>query len=86
MRALFSSILVVSSLAMVPAAYAASLSMTGTVKAFNAAQKQLVLTNGDTFTLASGFKDPGIKSGEKIKVSYQKTGKAMQAEMVKIMK
>lgn len=70
---------------MVPAAFAASMSMTGTVKNFMAG-KSLTLSNGDTFVLPSTFKDPGIKGGEKVKVAYQKTGKKLQAEMVTIVK
>jgi hypothetical protein len=83
MRALFASVVVLSSLAIVPAAFAASMSTTSTVKAYHAG-KSLTLANGDTFVLASNFKDPGIKGGEKVKVSYQKTGKKLQAEMVTI--
>jgi hypothetical protein len=85
MRVLFASAVVLSSLAMVPAAFAASMSTTSTVKAYTAG-KSLTLANGDMFTLATTFKDPGIKSGEKVKVAYQKTGKNLQAEMVTIVK
>ena len=85
MRALFASVVVLSSVAMVPAAFAASMSMTGVVKAYQAG-KSLTLANGDTFQLPSNFKDPGIKGGEKVKVAYQKTGKNLQAEMVTIVK
>ncbi|MDB5523546.1 MAG: hypothetical protein JWM58_1309 [Rhizobium sp.] len=85
MRVLFASAVILSSVAMVPAAFAASMSMTGTVKTYETG-KSLTLANGDTFTLASNFKDPGIKGGEKVKVAYQKTGKKLQAEMVTIVK
>jgi hypothetical protein len=85
MRALFASAVIISSIALVPAAYAASMSMTGTVKNFESG-KSLTLANGDTFELAPNFKNPGIKSGEKVKVAYQKTGKKLQAEMVTIVK
>lgn len=85
MRALFASALILSSVAMVPAAFAASQSVTGTVRAYHAGQS-LTLANGDMFTLPSGFKDPGIKAGEKVKVAYQKTGKNLQAEMVTIVR
>ena len=85
MRALFASALVLSSLALAPVAFAASHSVTGTVKIYDAG-KSLALANGDQFTLPSGFKDPGIKTGEKVKVAYQKMGKTMQAETVVILK
>ena len=85
MRALFASAVILSTIAIVPAAFAASQSVTGTVKAYHAGQS-LTLANGDTFKLSSGFKDPGIRTGEKVKVAYQKTGKNLQAEMVTIVK
>lgn len=85
MRALFASVVVLSSVAIVPAAFAASMSMTGTVKTY-VSGKSLTLGNGDMFTLPQNFKDPGIKTGEKVKVAYQKTGKNLQAEMVTIVK
>jgi P pilus assembly chaperone PapD len=85
MRALFASAVLLSSIAMVPAAFAASISVTGTVKNYHAGQS-LTLANGDEFVLPSNFKDPGIKTGEKVKVAYQKTGKKLQAEMVTIVR
>jgi hypothetical protein len=85
MRALFASAVILSSVAMVPAAFAASISVTGTVKNYHAGQS-LTLANGDEFVLPSNFKDPGIKTGEKVKVAYQKTGKKLQAEMVTIVR
>lgn len=85
MRVIFASAVILSSVAMVPAAFAASMSTTSTVKAY-ATGKTLTLANGDTFMLPSNFKDPGIKTGEKVKVAYQKTGKNLQAEMVTIVK
>ena len=86
MRALFASVVILSSVAMIPAAYAASLTMTGTVKSISVGHKQLKLSNGDTFVLPANFKDDGIKAGEKVKVSYQKSGKNLEAEMVTIVK
>ncbi|MDX8514223.1 DUF1344 domain-containing protein [Mesorhizobium captivum] len=46
----------------------------------------LVLDNGSTFTLSKAFKDPGIKPGEKVRVSWDMSGKNKIAEAVKIMK
>ncbi|MDB5552174.1 MAG: hypothetical protein JWL86_2158 [Rhizobium sp.] len=85
MRALYASAVILSSIAVVPAAFAASMSTTSTVKAYHAGQS-LTLANGDQFKLPAGFKDPGIKTGEKVKVAYQKTGKNLQAEMVTIVR
>ena len=85
MRALFASAVILSSIAMVPAAFAASHTVTSTVKVYHSGQS-LTLANGDEFILPKSFKDPGIKTGEKVKVAYQKTGKKLQAEMVTIVR
>jgi hypothetical protein len=86
MRALFASVAIISAIAVVPAAYAASMTMTGTVKSIDAAKKELKLSNGDTFVLPANFKATGIKAGEKVKISYQKSGKTLDAEMVTVEK
>jgi hypothetical protein len=85
MRALFASAVILSTIAVVPAAFAASQSVTGTVKAYHAGQS-LTLANGDMFKLPAGFKDPGIRTGGKVKVAYQKTGKNLQAEIVTVVR
>lgn len=85
MRALFASAIIASSLALAPAAFAATQSVTGTVKSYHSGQS-LTLANGDMFLLPSNFKDPGIKTGGKVKVAYEKTGKKLQAEMVTIIR
>ncbi|RWB59066.1 MAG: DUF1344 domain-containing protein [Mesorhizobium sp.] len=68
------------------AAFAAVKHTTGTVKSFDGTAMSLVLDNGSTFTLSKAFKDPGIKSGEKVRVSRDMSGKNKIAEAVKIMK
>ena len=45
-----------------------------------------ILENGATFTLSKAFKDPGIQAGEKVRVSWDMSGKNKIAEAVKIMK
>lgn len=86
MRALFASVVVVSALSMVPAAFAAPLTMSGTVKSYDSSAKMLKLTNGDSFVIPASFKDPGIKVGEKIKVTYTKMGNKLEADTVTITK
>ncbi|WP_292259702.1 DUF1344 domain-containing protein [Mesorhizobium sp.] len=68
------------------AAFAAVKHTTGTVKSFDGTAMSLVLDNGSTFTLSKAFKDPGIKPGEKVRVSWDMSGKNKIAEAVKIMK
>ncbi|MBZ9799243.1 DUF1344 domain-containing protein [Mesorhizobium sp. ES1-4] len=67
-------------------AFAAVKQTTGTVRTFDAAAKSLVLDNGSSFTLAKAFKDPGLKVGEKVRVSWDMSGKNKVAETVKVMK
>jgi hypothetical protein len=68
------------------AAFAAVKHTTGKVKSFDEMAMSLVLDNGSTFTLSKAFKDPGIKPGEKVRVSWDMSGKNKVAETVKIMK
>jgi len=68
------------------AAFAAVKHTTGKVKSFDGMAMNLVLDNGSTFTLSKAFKDPGIKPGEKVRVSWDMSGKNKVAETVKIMK
>ncbi len=46
----------------------------------------LVLDDGSTFMLSKAFKDPGVKAGEKVRVSWDISGKNKIAEAVKIIK
>ncbi|KAA3451970.1 hypothetical protein C7I87_04905 [Mesorhizobium sp. SARCC-RB16n] len=67
-------------------AFAAVKHTTGTVKSFDAMAKSLVLDNGSSFTLPATFKDPGLKAGEKVRISWDMSGKDKVAEAVKIVK
>lgn len=58
----------------------------GIVKTVDVAAKSLVLDDGSTFMLSKTFKDPGLKAGEKVSVSWDTSGKNKIAEAVKIMK
>ncbi|WP_245478177.1 MULTISPECIES: DUF1344 domain-containing protein [unclassified Mesorhizobium] len=68
------------------AAFAAVKHTTGTVKSFDGTAMSLVLDDGSTFTLSKAFKDPGLQAGEKVRVSWDMSGKNKVAEAVKIMK
>jgi hypothetical protein len=68
------------------AAFAAVKHTTGTVKSFDGTAMSLVLDDGSTFRLSKAFKDPGIQAGEKVRVSWDMSGKNKIAEAVKIMK
>jgi hypothetical protein len=67
-------------------AFAAVKHTTGTVKTYDGAAMSLVLDDGSSFTLPKTFKDPGLKVGEKVRVSWDMSGKNKVAEAVKIVK
>ena len=48
----------------------ASESATGAIKAFDMKAMTLTLADGTSYTLPSGFKDPGFKVGEKVQVVW----------------
>lgn len=86
MRKIIVSAAAAALLASGSAAFAAVKHTTGTVKTFDATAMSLVLDNGSSFTLPSTFKDPGLKVGEKVRISWDTSGKNKIAESVKIMK
>lgn len=67
-------------------AFAAVHHTTGSIKLFNTATKSLVLQDGSTFQLAKAFKDPGLKVGEKVTVTWDMSGANKIAESVAIVK
>lgn len=86
MRKLIVSATAAALLASGSVAFAAVKHTTGTVKTFDATAMSLVLDDGSTFGLSKKFKDPGIKVGEKVRVSWDMSGKDKIAEAVKIEK
>ena len=67
-------------------AFAAAQHTTGTVKAFDAKAMTLSLADGSQYSLPKGFKDPGIKAGEKVNVSWEQSGAKKMADSVTIVK
>lgn len=86
MRKLIVSTAAAALLASGSIAFAAVKHTTGTVKTFDGTALSLVLDDGSTFTLPKTFKDPGLKAGEKVRVSWDMSGKNKVAEAVKIVK
>jgi hypothetical protein len=60
--------------------------MTGKIKSFDQTAMTMMLDNGTDFTLSKTFKDPGLKAGEKVRVSWEMSGKHRIAESAKILK
>ena len=86
MRKLIATAATAAFLASGGAAFAAVKHTTGTIKSFDGTAMNLVLDDGSTFTLSKTFKDPGLKTGEKVRVSWDMSGKNKIAEAVKIEK
>ncbi|MER8725119.1 DUF1344 domain-containing protein [Mesorhizobium sp. M0833] len=86
MRKLIMTAAAAAVLASGTAAFAAVKHTTGTIKSFDGTAMSLVLDNGATFTLPQTFKDPGLKVGEKVRVTWDMNGKDKIAEAVKIVK
>jgi Cu/Ag efflux protein CusF len=72
----------------VPAAFLAAVAVTslasaaqlttGTIKAFDASAKTVTLQTGVVYYLPTGWKDPGLKAGERVQISFDmRDGKHM---------
>jgi len=84
MRALLVPAAVAAFLAVSPVAFAASQTATGAIKSFDLKTQTLTLADGTTYMLPAGFKDPGLKVGEKVQVSWDMQGGKHEASQVKI--
>ena len=63
---------------------AAAADVTGTIKSIDATAGTVTLDNGQTFTLAADLKSQAAswKVGDKVKVTYEQSGAAMNATAV----
>jgi hypothetical protein len=86
MRKLVISATALTFLATASVAFAAVKHTTGKIKTFDGTALSLMLEDGSTFMLPKTFKDPGLKTGEKVRVSWEMSGKNKLAETVKILK
>ncbi len=64
----------------------ASETATGAIKAFDMKAGTLTLADGTIYMLPKGFKDPGLKVGEKVSVAWTMSGAKHDATEVKIVK
>lgn len=85
MRALLIPAAFAAILAVSPAAFAAQ-TAAGQVKDFDLKAGTLTLNDGTTYMLPSGFKDPGLRAGEKVQVSWDMQRGKHTADSVKIVK
>jgi len=68
-----------------PMAMASSLS-DGTIKAVDMAAHTIILDGGTVYHLPTGFKDPGLKVGERVAVQWTLNGKEHDASSVTILR
>ncbi len=81
MRALLTSLTILSAISLSSAAFAAS-TTTGTIRAYDPQAMTLTLKNGTKYLLPASFKNPGLKVGEKVTIAYETMGKKHRATAV----
>lgn len=86
MRALLVPVAVAASLSLAPAAFAATKSASGAIKAYDAKAHSLTLSDGTTYMLPAKLKTPGLKVGEKVQISFDTKAGAHNATAVKVLK
>jgi Cu/Ag efflux protein CusF len=84
MRKLLVSTAAAAVLATSSLAFAAMHSTSGTVKDFDSHAMTLTLDNGHKYMLPKNFKDPGLKTGDKVSISWETRHGSREAESVKI--
>ena len=57
---------------------------TGTIRTFDPSAKTLILQDGTTYYLPQNFKDPGLKAGENVHVTWAMQGGKHMASAVAI--
>jgi hypothetical protein len=67
-------------------AFAADTHTTGAIKSLDTKAMTVTLDNGMIYTLPVGFKDPGLKVGEKIDIAWQLVNTKHQADMITVVK
>lgn len=78
--------ILLATLAVAPAAFAAATTTTGTVKEFSGKQHKLVLADGTVYHLHKRYNANTFKAGEKVKVVWETKGKTQEASRVWIVK
>lgn len=86
MRTLLVSAALAATLATSSLAFAAMQNVNGTIKTFDTKAMTLTLADGSTYALPAKFKNPGLKAGEKVTISWDQVGSKKVAEAVKIVK
>ena len=67
-------------------AFAADTMTTGVIKAVDIKAMTVTLEDGAVYTLPAGFKDPGLKAGEKVTIAWKMANTKHAADTVTIVK
>ncbi len=81
MRILLSVLAAAAILGAANLAYAAE--ATGKIKSIDMSKHTVTLDNGSTYDVALSVKLNGMKVGERVTLTYQQSGKAMDATLIK---
>lgn len=85
MRSVLFPVVIVATLASSFGAFAADSTTSGTIKSYDAKAMTLTLADGSSYVLPKGFKDPGLKAGEKVSIDWQMVNTKHQADKVTVM-
>ena len=81
MRIMLSALAAATILGTANLAYAAD--ATGTIKSIDMSKHTVTLDNGSTYDVAKNVKFNGMRVGERVTLTYQQSGKAMDATAIK---
>ena len=81
MRIMLSALAAATILGAANLAYAAE--ATGTIKSIDMSKHTVTLDNGSTYDVAKNVKFNGMRVGERVTLTYQQSGKAMDATAIK---
>lgn len=78
-------IITIATLASIAAGAAmASTTTVGTIKTLDMKSHMITLQDGSSYQLSAAFKDPGLKVGQKVSVTWDLKGKVNEASDVKV--
>ncbi|MDO8985331.1 DUF1344 domain-containing protein [Cypionkella sp.] len=86
MRAFMLPAAIILSLGSASLAMAAPTTTDGVIKSLDMKTHTITLADGTAYMLPKGFKDPGLKVGEKVAVVWDLKGKIHEASAVSIVK
>jgi len=84
MRVVLASLTAATILVSSVGAFAAGTMTSGVVKSYDAKQAMLTLNDGTAYSLPKDFKDPGLKAGSKVELSWHMQDAKHAADTVKI--